>query len=118
MDQPLLVACLCAQWCGVCRQWRAGFDALAAQLPAARLVWVDVEDSAEVLGDFEPENFPVLAVQRGADLLYCAPLPQQPALWRRVIDELAALDAATARQRAAQLAAQAKGLPDLRLLCG
>jgi len=114
MGEPLYVACLCAQWCGVCRQWRPQFDALAAQLPAATFLWVDVEDCADQLGDWEPENFPVLAVQRGACLLYCATLPQQPAVWQRLIDELAALDTVTAQQRAARLAQSGAPLPDLR----
>jgi hypothetical protein len=114
--EPLLVACLCAQWCSVCRQWRAGFDTLAAQLPAAQLLWVDVEDASDLLGDYEPDNFPVLAVQRGGNLLYCASVPQQVALWRRLIDELAALDAAAAQEQAARLAAQGVCLPDLRRL--
>jgi hypothetical protein len=113
--QPLFVACLCAQWCGICRDWRAGFDALAAQLPAglaARWAWIDVEEHADALGDYEPPNFPVLAVQRGGELLYCAPLPQQSALWLRVLNELAHADAASAA-RFARDAAQT-GLPDLR----
>lgn len=114
--EPLRVACLCAQWCGVCRDWQPQFAALAAQLPAAQLLWVDVEDAADLLEGYEPENFPVLAVQRGADLLYCATLPQQAAVWRRLIEELAGLDANTARQQAARLAAQAVPLPDLRKL--
>ena len=115
--QPLLVACLCAQWCGICRDWRAGFDALAAQMPpdlVVRWVWIDVEDRADALGDYEPPDFPVLAVQRGGDLLYCAPLPQQPALWLRVLTELARTDEASA-MRLARHTADA-GLPDLREL--
>ena len=93
-DDTLLVACLCAQWCHVCRDWRAGFDALAARFLDARFVWVDVEDQAAQLGDFEPDDFPVLALQRGARLLYCATLPQQAATWQRVIDAYARGDAA------------------------
>ncbi len=88
-DDTLLVACLCAQWCHVCRDWRAGFDALAARFPDARFVWIDVEDQADRLGDFEPDDFPVLALQRGARLLYCATVPQQAATWQRVIDAFA-----------------------------
>ena len=115
--EPLLVASLCAQWCGVCRDWRAGFESLAAQLPAARLLWVDVEDAADLLGDYTPENFPVLAVQRGHRLLYCAALPPQPAHWARLIQTLQALDATAQDQAAARLRAQ--GLPsvDLRVFC-
>lgn len=113
--EPLLVACLCAQWCGICRDWRTGFDALASQLPpdfAVRWAWIDVEDCADALGDYEPPNFPVLAVQRGGDLLYCAALPQQPALWLRVLTELACADEASAMRLARQTAAA--DLPDLR----
>jgi hypothetical protein len=87
---PLLVACLCAQWCGVCRQWRTDFAELAARLPQARMLWVDVEDDADALDGFEPESFPVLAVQRGIHLLYCAALPPQTGNWVRVIEEFCA----------------------------
>lgn len=113
--EPLLVACLCAQWCGICRDWRAGFDLLAARMPpdlVVRWAWIDVEDHADALGDYEPPNFPVLAVQRGGDLLYCAPLPQQPALWLRVLTELARTEGAEAARLVQQAAAT--GLPDLR----
>ncbi len=99
----LIVACLCAQWCGVCREWRAGFEALAARYPQARFVWIDVEEAAETLGDGEVDNFPVLALQRGDLLLHCDVLPQQPGTWARLIDTLAALDTEDAAQTAAQL---------------
>ena len=116
--EPLLVACLCAQWCGVCREWRAGFDALAAHSPRARFLWLDVEDAADLLGDYEPDNFPVLAVQRGADLVYCGALPQQPGVWLRLIEELGGLGSDEAAQRAARLAQTCPHLPDLRGLVG
>lgn len=114
---PLYVACLCAQWCGVCREWRPAFEALRDRLPPdlpVQWAWIDVEDQADELGDYEPPDFPVLAVQRGGELLFCAPLAQQPGVWLRLITELAGLDAVTIAQRAKQLAAAE--LPDLRAL--
>jgi hypothetical protein len=84
--EPLLVACLCAAWCRVCDDWRASFDALAAEFPQAVWLWVDVEDEADALGDFDPENFPVLAVQRGDRLLYCAALPPHALTWKRLLE--------------------------------
>jgi thiol-disulfide isomerase/thioredoxin len=58
-----LVACLCADWCGSCREYRATFDALAAQFDgAADFAWVDVEDDADALGDPDIENFPTLLI--------------------------------------------------------
>jgi thioredoxin-like negative regulator of GroEL len=60
-----VVACLCAAWCDTCRQYEAGFDALAARHPDKRFVWIDIEDQADVVGDFDVENFPTLLIQRG-----------------------------------------------------
>lgn len=65
-----VVACLCAAWCDVCRQFRPAFDALAARHPAYRFVWVDVEDEADIVGDFDVEDFPTLLIQRGDTVVF------------------------------------------------
>jgi thioredoxin 1 len=70
----LLVACLCAEWCGTCRSDRKNFTELAARHPECCFVWVDVEDHADALGDFDVENFPTLQVQRGNDVLFFGPV--------------------------------------------
>ena len=70
----LLVACLCAEWCGTCRSYRATFTELATRHPECCFVWVDVEDHADALGDFDVENFPTLLVQRGGDVLFFGPV--------------------------------------------
>ncbi|MEO7116218.1 MAG: thioredoxin domain-containing protein, partial [Caldimonas sp.] len=58
---PLLVACLCAGWCGSCRDYRATFDALAGQFAGgAVFAWIDIEDDADALGDLDIDNFPTL----------------------------------------------------------
>lgn len=53
-----VVACLCAGWCDVCKQYRAGFDALAEQYPEQQFVWIDIEDQSDLVGDLDVENFP------------------------------------------------------------
>ena len=114
---PLYVTCLCAEWCGVCREWRPLFDALQVQLSpeiAATWSWVDVEDRADDLGDFEPQDFPMLAVQRGHDLLYCAALPPLRDVWLRLVKELAVCGPGEVARRSRQTADA--GLPDLRAL--
>ena len=59
----LLVACLCADWCSGCREYRPTFDALAARFAgAADFAWIDIEDEADALGDPDIENFPSLLV--------------------------------------------------------
>jgi len=52
MAERLLVACLCAEWCGSCRDYRATFAALAERFSAdADFAWIDIEDESDALGD-------------------------------------------------------------------
>ncbi len=106
-EEAWVVACLCARWCTVCRSWQGEFVRLARDCGTlfgqARWLWVDVEEQADELGDFEPENFPVLAVQRGDELLYCATLPQQAGNWKRLLHTLRALQPAQLREWAQAL---------------
>jgi len=68
---PLLVAGLCAQWCGTCRDWRPVFDEQSrAYAGRADFAWVDVEDHDEVMGHVDVENFPTLMIARGDDVLF------------------------------------------------
>jgi thioredoxin 1 len=64
-DETWVVACLCAAWCDVCRQYRSGFEGLAAEFPDAQFVWIDIEDQADLVGDIDIDNFPTLLIQRG-----------------------------------------------------
>lgn len=70
-EPEFLVACLCADWCGTCREYQPGFLALAAQFPQARFVWLDIENDAEALEaleDLDVENFPTLLIQRRIEM--------------------------------------------------
>lgn len=78
------VYCLCAEWCGVCREWRERFDALAAAHPQDRFVWVDVDAEEAVLDILDIETFPVLLIAQGAEPLFCGPV--QPTV--PVVDRL------------------------------
>jgi thiol-disulfide isomerase/thioredoxin len=60
-----IVACLCAEWCDVCRQYRVSFEELATRHPDKRFLWIDIEDQADVVGDLDVDNFPTLLIQRG-----------------------------------------------------
>ena len=64
------VACLCALWCDSCVAYRPGFLAMAARFPRAEFRWVDVEDDAEMAGDYDVENFPTILVKRGGETLF------------------------------------------------
>ena len=89
-DSPPIVAssgwwavCLCADWCGTCKQYRQPFEQLATQFPQMRFVWLDVEDREDVTGDLDIETFPSILVAQGSQARFLGPiLPQIPVLAR------------------------------------
>ena len=89
-DDRTTVVALCAAWCDTCTEFRAAFERIAATRPEALFVWLDIEDDAEICGDIDVENFPTLAIYRGAALLhYGVSLPQEGAV-ARLVDEIGA----------------------------
>ena len=82
------VVCLCASWCGVCRDYRALFDTLAQAHPEARFVWVDVEDEEDVAGDLDVETFPTLLIADGRQARFLGPLLPQTAVLARLLASL------------------------------
>lgn len=74
----VLVACLCAGWCTTCEAYREVFAQSAREHPAARFMWVDIEDESDRLGDaaLDIENFPTLLIVRdGEPCFYGTVLP-------------------------------------------
>lgn len=77
------VVCLCAAWCGTCRDYRGTFDAHAAGAAGVRHVWLDIEDESDWLGDVDVETLPTLLVLRDATPVYYGPvLPHAEVLAR------------------------------------
>lgn len=84
-----LVACLCAAWCGTCRDYRATFEAVAKEFPDHDFEWIDIEDESALFDDIELdldiETFPTVAVVHGGEMRFFGPvLPQAGALARIV----------------------------------
>jgi thioredoxin 1 len=102
-----VVVSLCAAWCDTCSEFRVRYEQLAQVRPRITFVWLDIEDDAEFVGDIDVENFPTLAIYRGADLLHFGVSLPQAGTVRRLIDAIAA--SATPSPGAPQPAAQ---LPD------
>lgn len=85
-EVEFLVSCLCANWCGTCREYRDGFDALRQRFPAVGFVWVDIEDQPELVEDLDVENFPTLVIQREMMVLFCGPMLPQHYLLERLLE--------------------------------
>ena len=90
------VICLCAEWCGVCRDWRGIFEEAAAAHPQARFAWVDVEDESDAMGDVDIETFPTLLVARGGRALFLGPVQPSAAQIKRLVVNLLGETAAPA----------------------
>lgn len=85
-NQARWVVCLCAQWCGTCRDYRAVFAQVASENPNSQFVWVDVEDQADLIGDLDIETFPLLLiVNASAEVVFFAPITPQAAALQRVV---------------------------------
>lgn len=86
---PLLVACLCAAWCGVCSEYRSRFDqvhaAIKADHPQVRFVWLDVEDEADLLHPLDVDDFPTLLIAKADVPLFYGPLTPQAQTLERLV---------------------------------
>jgi len=87
-SDDFLVICLCAEWCGTCRDYRPGFNELAARFPLVRFRWLDIEEQADDLGDLDIENFPTLFIQRRESVLFFGTMLPHLSHLQRLIETL------------------------------
>lgn len=106
-DDRWIVACLCAAWCNVCTAYRPAFEALAGRHPDKHFMWIDVEDHAAIVGDFDVENFPTLLMQRGDTVAFFGTVAPDAHVAERILTSLAV-------KSEAELAAEAHGSAERR----
>ena len=104
----LLIACLCAEWCGTCREYRAIFDELRVAMPGHDWRWVDVEDETDLVGDLDIETFPSLLIAHEGRLLFGGPVLPRLHDGQRLIESLTA-DAVDGRVAEPRVAASERG---------
>lgn len=73
------VVCLCAAWCRTCEAFQTEFAAHARARPQWQLLWVDIEDEADRLGDLDIDTFPTLLVLRAGEAHFLGPIVPQVA---------------------------------------
>lgn len=89
----LFVACLCADWCGACREYKPLFDSLARKFPKVRFLWVDVEDESDLIDPIEVEDFPTILIAKGHEsdmqaLFFGTVLPHIETIERLIQDKM------------------------------
>jgi thiol-disulfide isomerase/thioredoxin len=95
-ESELLVVCLCAEWCVVCREYRSRFEQVQGRFAGVRFRWIDIEDESDLVDPVEVDDFPTLLIVRGdAPVFFGTVRPQPDALERLVRDRLAGTEAAT-----------------------
>ena len=111
-DFSVLVACLCAEWCNVCRDYRNVFEQVKARFPQAKFVWVDVEDQADMVDPIEVDDFPTLLIAVSNEARFFGTItPQAETLERLVRDRISdASGPALAQRDVAELVLRLRGL--------
>ena len=102
----LLVACLCAQWCGTCRDYRPLFDQLQAEFAAAQFIWIDIEDEADLVDPVEVDNFPTLLVVADGQARFFGTLTPHIDTLRRILQTQLSAQRAPSVEPQAQALAQ------------
>ncbi len=96
-----IVACLCADWCGACREYKPLFDSLARKFPNMRFLWVDVEDEADLIDPIEVEDFPTILIANDQNpLFFGTVLPHVETLERLIQDKMTAGEHASVKDAA------------------
>ncbi|MDB5884083.1 MAG: hypothetical protein JWR74_254 [Polaromonas sp.] len=80
------VVCLCAEWCGLCRDYETLFAQMAARYPAMRFAWLDIETHADLVGDLEVETFPTVLMADARGMHFFGALTPQPGTLLRLLD--------------------------------
>ncbi|WP_237288532.1 thioredoxin family protein [Variovorax sp. PAMC 28711] len=94
-DPRQWVVCLCAEWCGACREYRPLFEQVARANPDFRFAWVDIEDHADIADDFEVETFPTLLVAGADGTRFVGPLLPHAETLSRLLSALQPAQVAT-----------------------
>lgn len=81
------VFCLCAAWCGTCREYADTFATVAAHFPQVRFEWIDIEDD-ERFAEVDIESFPTVAITRDGQRLFEGVLLPHAQHLKRLVETL------------------------------
>jgi thioredoxin 1 len=90
MPAPTIhIACLCAAWCRLCDDYAPVFEQVSVELAAAGAAlcsrWIDIEDEAELVGDFDVETFPTIVIADALAVRFAGAMTPQAETLRRLL---------------------------------
>jgi thiol-disulfide isomerase/thioredoxin len=89
--QPVKVVCLCATWCGVCRDFATFYSTVKSEMPEIEFDWIDIEDDAARMGDIEVENFPSLLIGIAGKPVFFGPITPHRNTLERLIQNASSM---------------------------
>ena len=100
IDREFLVVCLCAAWCGTCKEYEVSFRELLTDYPEVGFVWVDIEDENSGVEDWDIENFPTILIQRNELVLFFGPMLPTNLVLKQAVNSFLSQSENEARQYA------------------
>lgn len=82
-----VVICLCADWCGSCKDYLAPFSRLAEERNE-HFVWLDIEDHADLVDDIDISNFPTLLLLQGKTPVFLGEMRPDTTILKRMLESL------------------------------
>jgi len=83
------IACLCAAWCRLCDDYQVVLreQVLASQAWGLDVQWhwIDIEDQADLLGEFEVDTFPTLLIVDAQHVRFAGAITPQPHTLRQLL---------------------------------
>lgn len=81
------LVCLCAAWCGTCRDYLPVFNAVANAQTGWRTHWVDVEEVEAALDEEDITTFPMILIADGdGALCFAGPVTPQSGMLERLCE--------------------------------
>lgn len=84
--RALHIACLCAEWCVICRSYAPLFQQMAAEAPEHDWHWIDIEEHEDALPGIDIETFPTIVIlDHQGQFYFAGTVEPRPDMLKRLV---------------------------------